>query len=453
MVIYNHAQKLDTAFKSLEKLDITKKNKQDIKDFLHYIASYGCSAARQVKYIYLLERIAKWLGKDFIKASKDDIRILIEYVDIVRVDNFKPRGISDLKKYIDENKGSNRELRYSKWTKADYRIIIKKFWTWLYNHNIDDEDEWETPILVKFIKPKKPRGCKKIPSDLLNKSDVEFLLKYCRSLREKALILVLYESGARIGEILNLKIKDASFTAEGVHLNLNGKTGYRRILLIGSSPALTQWLTQEHPTRNNKESYLFCNINRGTEGEQLSYASVKKILKTIKKKSGFGKPINPHHFRHSRATELAEHLTDAQRCQYLGWVQGSDMARIYTHLADTDRVILELNDLVTKEKQNGKFTSVICPRCGMVNPFGSKDCSKCFLSLDNQEAKEEVSLKRKIQVMEKYQEFLEREFFMMKYRLDRIDQEQDDIIIKERWIKESNEHYAKQERLNQKLTT
>ena len=55
--------------------------------------------------------------------------------------------------------------------------------------------------------------------------------------------------------------------------------------------------------------------------------------------------------------------------------------------------------------------------------------------------------------MEKYQEFLEREFFMMKYRLDRIDQEQDDIIIKERWIKESNEHYAKQERLNQKLTT
>ena len=78
------------------------------------------------------------------------------------------------------------------------------------------------------------------------------------------------------------------------------------------------------------------------------------------------------------------------------------MARIYTHLADTDRVILELNDLVPKEKQNGKFTSVTCPRCGTVNPFGSKDCSKCFLSLESQEAKEEVTLRQKIKAMDTY---------------------------------------------------
>ena len=53
MVIYNHNQKLDTALKSLEKLDITDNNKQAISNFLQYIASYGCPAARQVKYIYI----------------------------------------------------------------------------------------------------------------------------------------------------------------------------------------------------------------------------------------------------------------------------------------------------------------------------------------------------------------------------------------------------------------
>jgi ribosomal protein L40E len=136
------------------------------------------------------------------------------------------------------------------------------------------------------------------------------------------------------------------------------------------------------------------------------------------------------------------------------------MSRIYTHLADTDRVILELNDLVPKEKQNGKFTSVTCPRCGTVNPFGSKDCSKCFLSLESQEAKEEVSLRRKIKSMEKYQEFwkeeLEKilpEFWDMKQRLDRIDQEQSDLEIKGHWTKEAYEYFVEQEKLKQKLVS
>ena len=203
---------------------------------------------------------------------------------------------------------------------------------------------------------------------------------------------------------------------------------------------------------------LFCNINRDKEGTQLSYASVKKILKTLKEKSGIKKPINPHHWRHSRATELAEYLTDAQRCQYLGWIQGSDMARIYTHLTDTDRVILELNGLVKREKEKGKFVSVICPRCGTNNSFGAKECSKCFLSLNNEEAKEEVSLRRKLKVMEKHQDFWMKEwerimpeFWDMKHRLDRIDQEQSDIELKEQWTKEANKHFAEQEKLHQKL--
>ena len=178
---------------------------------------------------------------------------------------------------------------------------------------------------------------------------------------------------------------------------------------------------------------------------------MKKILRTLKEKSGIQKPLNPHHWRHSRATELAEYLTDAQRCNYLGWVQGSYMARIYTHLADTDRIILELNGLVKKEKEKGKFVSVICPRCGTNNSFGAKECSKCFLRLHNKEAEEEVSLRRKLKVMEKHQDFWQKElekimpeFWEMKQKLDRIDQGQSDLEIKERWTKEANEHWAKQ---------
>ena len=126
-------------------MDITQNNKKDIRDFLHYIASCGCSTARQAKYIYPLEKIARWLGKDFIEAKKEDLQVLVEYIDIAKKDDDEPNGIKEVKSYIVKNKGNNRPTKYSSWTKMDYKITIKKFWKWLHNKHIEDEDEWETP--------------------------------------------------------------------------------------------------------------------------------------------------------------------------------------------------------------------------------------------------------------------------------------------------------------------
>ncbi|UCD13757.1 MAG: tyrosine-type recombinase/integrase, partial [Thermoplasmatales archaeon] len=359
----NHSR-LNSALNRLGTLDISDKNKSDIKDFLNYISAHGCSIARQCKYIYPLQNIARWLNKDFLEATKKDIERLINT--------------------IEKAKNSDGNPKYTAWTKQDYKVVIKKFYKWLYNRNNEDEDEWEIPKLVKFIKINKPKESKKLPSELLTPKDVQFLADNCKNLREKALILTLYESGARIGELLNLKIKDATFDDYGAKLNLFGKTGYRQIRLVGSAPALTQWLNEDHPKRIDKNAYLFCKIRPlGQEGTIMSYASVKKILKELKERSGFEKPINPHHWRHSRASELAEHLSDSVRCNYFGWVQGSQMARIYTHLADTDRIVLQMNGLVKEEKdRNGQFKYIVCPRCETKNPYGAKICSKCFLVLD-----------------------------------------------------------------------
>lgn len=458
MGVYNHARGLNTALRNLKTLDITEQNKQDIRDFLHYIASHRCSITRQVKYIYPLQNITRWLGKDFIKATKEDIQTIVEFISVAKKDdNTDLRGIDELKNYIDRANGTVGESKYRPWTKQDYNVVIRKFYKWLYNRNNEDEDEWEYPKVVKFIKVKKPKDSKRIPSDLINPEDVRFLVEHCRTLREKALILVLYESGARIGEILNLKIKDTAFDDYGVRLNLFGKTGHRTIRLVGSAPELTQWLTEEHPTKNDRNSYLFCNVNKGKKGTQLSYFSVKKMLNNLKKESGFQKPINPHHFRHSRATELAEHLSDSVRCQYFGWVQGSDMARIYTHMVDTDRIILEMNGLIPKEKdRKGKFTFIICPRCGTKNPYGSDLCSRCYLGLDAITIKEYDDKGKSIfkefkQFKEMVENMIMPEFWEMKQKLDRIDQEQSDIEIKEQWVKKANEHFAEQERLYPKV--
>jgi len=213
MSVYNNERRLDTALKNLNEIDITKQNKTDIRTYLHFLSAQGISIARQCKYIYPLKNIARWLNKDFSKATKEDI---------VRICS-----------NIENNKD------YTAWTKQDYKVTIKKFYKWLYNRNKDDIDEWEYPKIVKFIKIRKPKESRKIPSDLLKPKDIEFLANHARNLREKALILTLYESGARIGEILNLKVKDVTFDDYGAQLNLFGKTGYRKIRIVGSSPAIS----------------------------------------------------------------------------------------------------------------------------------------------------------------------------------------------------------------------
>ena len=77
MSIHNVERRLETALKNLENIDITSNNKIEIRKFLNFIGSHGCSIARQCKYIYPLENIARWLNMDYIKASKKNIEELV----------------------------------------------------------------------------------------------------------------------------------------------------------------------------------------------------------------------------------------------------------------------------------------------------------------------------------------------------------------------------------------
>ncbi len=79
--------------------------------------------------------------------------------------------------------------------------------------------------------------------------------------------------------------------------------------------------------------------------------------KRIAEKAGIKKRIHPHLFRHSRSTHLAKHLTEAQMKQYLGWVQGSDMAAIYVHLSgrDVDDALLRCTGYSQSETQRDAF--------------------------------------------------------------------------------------------------
>lgn len=78
------------------------------------------------------------------------------------------------------------------------------------------------------------------------------------------------------------------------------------------------------------------NVGTRNSGAKMEYRAAVKALKTTAARAEIDKPVNPHHFRHSRATYLANRFTEAQMCEWLGWVQGSDRPSDYVHLSGRD---------------------------------------------------------------------------------------------------------------------
>jgi integrase len=120
------------------------------------------------------------------------------------------------------------------------------------------------------------------------------------NLRDRAFILFLYESGARIGEIMSIQLKHFEPDKYGAKVLIpKGKTGPRKIRIIASAPAISNWLSN-HPDRKNKLSLLFCGISNYKRGEDIVYQNYRKMLRKMAKRAGIDKPVNPHHFMGSR---------------------------------------------------------------------------------------------------------------------------------------------------------
>lgn len=281
-------------------------NKEIILRFYDYCFADGLSKSRINRLLGIIIKISDMLDKSFEDCNKNDlIRLLGE---IERKD-------------------------WSFWTKYTWKCCIKKFFRWMGK---EKEIEW-----IKLRKSNK----RKLPEEILTEQEVYRLIENIKDIKYKTMIAVLYESGTRTGEFFLLRIKDVTFDDYGCVLIVNGKTGMRRVRIVKSSELLKKWMFM-HPYRDNPESPLWIS----SDWKKItSYRHFRRILKKLAKRCGINKRIYPYIFRHSRATHLANFLTEAQMDEYFGWVQGSKMPSTYVHLSgrDIDKAILRLNGIKT----------------------------------------------------------------------------------------------------------
>lgn len=149
-------------------------------------------------------------------------------------------------------------------------------------------------------------------------------------LRNRAILEVMYATGMRVSEVVNLKLSQ-------LHLNLGllktiGKGDKERIIPLGSQAIswLTRYLDEVRPLLVKDLDHEFVFVNH--HGHQLTRQGIWKNLKQIVREAGIKKDVTPHTLRHSFATHLLENGADLRVVQELLGHADISTTQIYTHI-------------------------------------------------------------------------------------------------------------------------
>lgn len=185
-----------------------------------------------------------------------------------------------------------------------------------------------------------PQSPQKLP-DTLSVDEVSTLLDAIPrdesagplDIRDRALLELLYGTGARISEITALQVDDVSAMKDndGI-LTITGKGSKQRIVPVGSVAleALEAYLVRSRPMLSTGKSHaLFLNTRGGALSRQTAWA----VLQSAVERTGIEKHVSPHTLRHSYATHLLEGGADVRTVQELLGHSSVTTTQIYTHVS------------------------------------------------------------------------------------------------------------------------
>jgi len=273
--------------------------KQNLKKFLDYLSYQKNYSHNTVKsYREDIIQFIKFIRKKKIKdLGKVDYNILTDFLSFLHQNGYSPKSIS-------------RKI-----------ASLKSFFNFLYQKRMIKAN----PVLL-LHSPKVPQ---RLP-DFLTVAEILKILDSVKgenwlSLRDRAILEILYSTGIRVGELVNLKVQDINFVEELV--KVKGKGEKERIVPVGK-PALNALIDylEKRPFKNEK--YVFLN----KYGKKITERSVERLIKKYQRISGIAKEITPHTFRHSFATHLLDRGADLRSVQEFLGHKRITTTQIYTHL-------------------------------------------------------------------------------------------------------------------------
>lgn len=266
--------------------------------------------------------VERGLSANTLAAYRRDIARFFEYL--------KSRHIPSIQRVtrqiIDSFMLSEKDRGLSASSISRGLACLKSFFKFLVNENKVKEDV--TGIIES------PKLWKKLP-DALSLGEVELLLKgpnvrEIAGRRDKAALELMYATGMRVSEIINLKMDDVNMGVGFV--KCFGKGGKERIVPFGrpAKESISQYLDKSRPELLRKKVSNFLFLTR--LGKPMSRQSFWKIIKKYAKAENIKKNITPHTLRHSFATHVLERGADLRILQEMLGHADISTTQIYTHV-------------------------------------------------------------------------------------------------------------------------
>lgn len=275
-------------------------------------------------------RVEKNASELTLKNYKKDLKIFSDFMNEKNID-FNWMKIKPL--LIRSYLANMNDHNYARATIARRISSMRSFYKFLMREGIIQENP--------FVGIKTPKLTKKLPV-FLEEVEIKGLLNLPKNtglgLRDQALLELLYATGCRVSELVNL-------TLDSIHLKefyvfLHGKGNKDRIVPIGHTAAKAIGLYCEY-TRltlmskfRQEHNMLFVNHR----GSKLTDRSVRRILNKYIKILAINKHVSPHVIRHTFATHLLEHGADLRSVQELLGHANIETTQIYTHVT-TERLV------------------------------------------------------------------------------------------------------------------
>jgi site-specific recombinase XerD len=320
------------------------------------------------------------------------------------LDSFTSYLISKgINRFVDATKtdiGQFLSTKQTQNTRNLYIFVIKNF----YKNYLGSEN------VVKHLHQKSVEETI-TPSELLNPEEVIALANEAGKRKDmyKVITLTLFESCARINELLQLRLGDVVFSSvvdkDGkrkliatLHFKrAKGNIRKQPVVLIMFASELKRWV-ENHPFKGDKQSYLFPSPHSNIE--PIEYTTVFTVLGNAGENIGIKKRVNPHWFRHSGLSYFANDLNynEVLLMWRAGW-KSTQMAKRYIHSGAEleSKAYSERMGYVVEKKDKKRIQPKTCPHCQAINPYTNTNCDFCAMPLDLTEYQKEIEKRRNIE--------------------------------------------------------
>lgn len=273
-------------------------NEKIIEEFIDYLRFERKYSENTISsYKRDLNKTNTYIKKDFAKLNKKDIQNYIQKISKKESASSISRSISTLKSFY-------KFLELNKYTSLNPLTTITN-----------------------------PKTVKKLPK-ILSEEEIEKLLdinlKTDFDYRNKAMLELMYSSGLRVSELINLNVNDIDLSNASVRIF--GKGSKERIIPLNdyAIDALNNYILNHRRSlfKHGESNYLFLN----NHGNKMTRQGFFKILEKIAKERGIKSELSPHTLRHSFATHLLKHGADLRSIQELLGHSDISTTQIYTHI-------------------------------------------------------------------------------------------------------------------------